>query len=626
MNYAHDFLKVTAVSPRVHVGNPPKNLKEILAVLESSKAAFTVFPELALTGYTANDLFFQGSLLKEVNEALETLLKTNPYSGIILLGAPFDYQGLMYNVVYVIQGSKVLGIVPKLYLPNTQEFYEKRWFTSGLHIIDTVSSVRIFNQTIPFGSLLFETDDQSLTFGIEICEDMWAPLSPGNLLSLQGAKIIFNLSASNETFGKRPIRLNAILEHSRRNMGAYVYVSAGASESTSETVFSGHQVFAQAGSLVLESENFSQETQTLTSDLDISSIRYQRQHFSSYRDLKVTSLYPMVKASFTLKKTEDISLERPFDQTPFVPKTEQLSAFNTISALQEAALLKRILHTKAKTLIIGVSGGLDSTLALCVAVKVAKKAQLPSTAVIGVTMPAKATSERTFSQAQALMESLNVTIKTISIEEAVNDHYTLIDHDGKTEDAAFENAQARTRTMILMNLANMHQGLVIGTGDMSELALGFATYNGDQMSMYGINQGIPKTLVRFMVEYYGRYGFENDLSSIMQSIIETPISPELTENQVTESLIGSYEINDFILVRYLRHGDPESRIAWLIEKTFHLSPDESMTYVKRFFKRFFSQQFKRQASPDAPKICDIALGPRSDLRLPSDISYGDQDV
>lgn len=626
MSYAHDFLKVTAVSPRVHVGNPPKNLKEILAVLESSKAAFTVFPELALTGYTANDLFFQGSLLKEVNEALETLLKTNPYSGIILLGAPFDYQGLMYNVVYVIQGSKVLGIVPKLYLPNTQEFYEKRWFTSGLHIIDSVSSVRIFNQSVPFGSLLFENDDQSLTFGVEVCEDMWAPLSPGNLLSLQGAKIVFNLSASNETFGKRPIRLNAILEHSRRNMGAYVYVSAGASESTSETVFSGHQVFAQAGSLLLESEDFSQETKSLTTDLDISSIRYQRQHFSSYRDLKVTSLYPVVKASFALKKTADLSLERPFDQTPFVPKTDEFNAFKTISALQEAALLKRVLHTQAKTLIIGVSGGLDSTLALCVAVKVAQQADLPSTAVMGVTMPAKATSKRTFNQAQALMESLNVTIKTISIEEAVKEHYTMIEHDGQTEDAAFENAQARTRTMILMNLANMHQGLVIGTGDMSELALGFATYNGDQMSMYGINQGIPKTLVRFMVEYYGRYGFEKDLSSIMQSIIETPISPELTENQVTESLIGSYEINDFILVRYLRHGDPERRIAWLIEKTYKLSPQEAMTYVKRFFKRFFTQQFKRQASPDAPKICDIALGPRSDLRLPSDISYGDQDV
>ena len=626
MSYAHDFLKVTAASPRVHVGNPKKNLQEITAVLKQSKAAFVVFPELSLTGYTANDLFFQGSLLSEVNQALATLLKNNPFEGIILLGGPFDYQGLMYNVVYVIQGATIIGIVPKLFLPNTQEFYEKRWFTSGLHILDTVTTVTLFDQTIPFGSVLFETKDQRLSFGVEVCEDMWAPLSPGNILSLQGAKVIFNLSASNETFGKRSLRRHAILEHSRRNMGAYVYVSAGASESTSETVFSGHLAFAQAGQMVKESENFSQETSVLTADLDISSIRYQRQHFSSYRDLKVTPQYHIIRQTIKLNDSATIVFETPFDQTPFVPKEDELNAFKTIAALQEAALLKRVLHTKAKTLIIGVSGGLDSTLALCVAVRVAQQAGLTSKAVIGVTMPAKATSSRTLTQAQTLMKHLNVTAKRIDIDEAVKDHYTLIDHDGKTEDAAFENTQARTRTMVLMNLANMHQGLVIGTGDMSELALGFATYNGDQMSMYGINQGIPKTLVRFMVEYYGRVGFDNDLSAVMNPILKTPISPELTENQVTEEIIGSYEINDFILVRYLRHGDPEDRISWLIETTFKLSSNEAKAYVKRFFKRFFSQQFKRQASPDAPKILDIALGPRSDLRLPSDISYGDEDV
>ena len=626
MSYAHDFLKVTAASPRVHVGNPKKNLQEITAVLKQSKAAFVVFPELSLTGYTANDLFFQGSLLSEVNQALATLLKNNPFEGIILLGGPFDYQGLMYNVVYVIQGATIIGIVPKLFLPNTQEFYEKRWFTSGLHILDTVTTVTLFDQTIPFGSVLFETKDQRLSFGVEVCEDMWAPLSPGNILSLQGAKVIFNLSASNETFGKRSLRRHAILEHSRRNMGAYVYVSAGASESTSETVFSGHLAFAQAGQMVKESENFSQETSALTADLDISSIRYQRQHFSSYRDLKVTPQYHIIRQTIKLNDSATIDFETPFDQTPFVPKEDELNAFKTIAALQEAALLKRVLHTKAKTLIIGVSGGLDSTLALCVAVRVAHQAGLTSKAVIGVTMPAKATSSRTLTQAQTLMKHLNVTAKRIDIDEAVKDHYTLIDHDGKTEDAAFENTQARTRTMVLMNLANMHQGLVIGTGDMSELALGFATYNGDQMSMYGINQGIPKTLVRFMVEYYGRVGFDNDLSAVMNPILKTPISPELTENQVTEEIIGSYEINDFILVRYLRHGDPEDRISWLIETTFKLSSNEAKAYVKRFFKRFFSQQFKRQASPDAPKILDIALGPRSDLRLPSDISYGDEDV
>lgn len=625
MSYAHDFLKVTAASPRVHVGNPQKNLQEILTVLETSKAAFVVFPELSLTGYTANDLFFQSSLLEDVNQALASLLKNNPYSGIILLGAPFDYQGLMYNVVYVIQGAKILGIVPKLFLPNTQEFYEKRWFTSGLHILDTVASVSLFDQTVPFGSIVFATPDQSLSFGIEVCEDMWAPLSPGNILSLKGAKIIFNLSASNETYGKRAIRRHAILEHSRRNMGAYVYVSAGASESTSETVFSGHLAFAQAGQMLEESEHFSQTTTTLTQDLDISSIRYQRQHFSSYRDLKVSPQYPINNAQIIFKQTQTFAFEKPLDSTPFVPKKHPEEAFKSIAALQEAALLKRVLHTQAQSLIIGVSGGLDSTLALLVAVRVAKQAGLSEKAVIGVTMPAKVTSSRTLSQAETLMEKLGITAKTIPIEDAVKNHYTMIEHDGKTEDAAYENAQARTRTMILMNLANMHQGLVIGTGDMSELALGFATYNGDQMSMYGINQGIPKTLVKFMVEAYGQYGYQEDLTAVLAAIIKTPISPELTENQDTEALIGSYQINDFILVRYLRHGDSETRISWLIETTFALSKAEAKTYVKRFFKRFFSQQFKRQASPDAPKILDIALGPRSDLRLPSDISYGDDD-
>lgn len=618
------FLKVMAASPEVFVGNPASNMRVMRDVLTRAQTDMVVFPELSVTGYTAGDLFFQGQLLSAAHDQIKALLKDNPYPGFIVLGAPFDYQGLMYNAAWVIQKDRVLGIVPKLYVPNTQEYYEKRWFTSGLKIINDVHEVTFDGQKVPFGSLLFATDDESVSFGVEVCEDMWAPFTPGNLLALKGAKMIVNISASNETFGKRDVRRRTIIEHSRKNMGAYIYASAGASESTSETVFSGHLVVASTGELLQETEDFNPKTVTITTDIDLESIRFKRQHYSSFRDLKVALTYPVQRVRIHVEPALSYTFEKPLDATPFVPKKDHEGAFKQLSSLLEAALYKRLSHIGAHTIICGVSGGLDSTLAVMIAARVADHLGLKRTAVWAVMMPATANSARTQNQADALTNALGVTPKVIPIDTAVQDHFSLIDHDGKTFDTTYENAHARMRTLILMNLANLHQGIVLGTGDMSELALGFATYNGDQMSMYGINQGIPKTLVRYLVGAYGQYGFSEDLRAITTPIIETPISPELIPGQESESMIGSYEINDFILARFLRHGDTEVRIAFLLETVFALPAKEATHYVSRFFRRFFQQQFKRQASPDAPKVIDIALSPRTDFRLPSDISYGDQ--
>ena len=616
----NDFVKVASITPKLEVGNPTYNMNEMLRILKDLKASIAVFPELGVTSYTCNDLFFQNSLLKETEENIEKLLENNPFKGILAIGAPLEIDGILYNSAYIIQGSKLLGIVPKFYLPNTQEYYEKRWFTSGHDIVQKVKMIKYLGQLVPFGSIIFKTSDGKISFGVEICEDMWAPISPGNLLALNGAKIILNLSASNEYLHKRAIRRRTIIEHSRRNAGAYVYSSAGVNESTSETVFSGHNVIAQNGELLVETENFSQDSEVIYGDIDVSKINYARKLNSSFRD--TLNRYPLdcVTVEFDLEESDDYLFETPIDQTPFVPKKDELEAFEKIAALQENALIKRMKHIHAGTIIVGVSGGLDSTLALLIASRVADQMQFDRKKIIGVTMPAFGTSKKTLKQAKDLIDYLGVTLKEIDIRDHVNDHFDLIGHDRVTPDITYENTQARTRTNILMNLANMHNGIVLGTGDMSELALGWTTYNGDQMSMYGINAGIPKTLVRFMIEHYAEEKFGKNVESVIHSVLETPISPELIADQKTEDTIGKYEVNDFILHRYLRFGDTESRIAWLLEKTFSLSQQEAKSYVTNFFNRFYTQQFKRQATPDGPKILDVSLSPRSDHRIPSDVN------
>ena len=617
--YNREFIKVASVTPKLRVANPMYNVKEMLRLLKDVRSSITVFPELGVTAYTCNDLFFQNSLLNDTKKAIRHLLENNPYEGILVFGAPFQIDGILYNSAFVAKGKELLGIVPKFYLPNTQEFYEKRWFTSAFDIVKTTKMIRFLGQVVPFGSIVFKEEDSNLSFGIEICEDMWAPISPGNLLALQGAQLILNLSASNEYLDKREVRKRTIIEHSRRNAGGYVYCSAGVNESTSETVFSGHNVIAQNGDLLVETEHFSRESEIIYGDIDIAQIAYKRKSNSSFRDSLNRHPHPTVEVDFTLEESEDYTFEAPFDRTPFVPKENTDEAFEKIAALQENALIKRVNHIGSEKIIVGVSGGLDSTLALLIAVRVIDSLNRPRKDVMAITMPALATSDRTKRQAYALAENLGVTMREIDVTDHVNAHLDMIGHDGKTEDKAYENAQARARTMVLMNLANMHQGIVLGTGDMSEIALGWSTYNGDQMSMYNINAGIPKTLVRFMIENYAHRKFGDAIEEACEDVLDTPISPELLMGQATENEIGSYEINDFIMHRFLRYGDDEERIMWLLTKTYDLDKQEASDYVTKFFKRFYSQQFKRQASPDAPKILDVSLSPRADFRMPSDV-------
>jgi NAD+ synthase (glutamine-hydrolysing) len=619
--YNKGFIKVASITPKLKVGNPSYNVKEMIALLKDNPSSIAVFPELSVTAYTCNDLFFQESLLKHTKQEMDYLLDNNPYEGIVITGAPIEIDGVLYNAAFVIQGAKILGIVPKFYLPNTGEFYEKRWFQSGFNIVEQVRDITYLGQTVPFGYLVFQDHEDALSFGVEICEDMWAPISPGNILSLHGARMIFNLSASNDVLGKRDIRRRTILEHSRRNAGAYVYCSAGVNESSSETVFSGHNVIAQNSELLVETEHFNQESEIIYGDIDLEKIDYSRRTNSSYRDSLHQYMHDVQIVPITIPITKEYTFSKKFDRTPFVPKENVLEAFEKVAALQENALIKRIKHVRANHLIIGISGGLDSTLALLIACRAFDALKLDRTGIIAVTMPGLHTSNKTKANAIHMMTSLGVTMKEIDINAHVKEHFELIGHDGVTQDITYENTQARARTMILMNLANKYGGIVLGTGDLSEMALGWCTYNGDQMSMYGINVGIPKTLVQFMIINYAKHIFTGEVQTTLYDIVATPITPELTSNQKTEDTIGKYEVNDFIIHRVLRFGDEQDRISWLLPQVFDLKSEEVSHYVTQFFRRFYSQQFKRQATPDGPKILDISVSPRGDLRLPSDIDY-----
>lgn len=615
--YKDGFIKVCAISPRLEVGNTKFNVKEMLDVIKDCKASIAVFPELCITGYTVNDLFFQQSLLDDAKNAVDYFLHNNTFKGIVVLGCPIDVYGGIYNCAIVIKGSEILGIVPKTFLPNADEFYEKRWFKSAL---DNNLTEISFLGKVPFGNLIFNAGE--LRFGIELCEDMWAPISPGNILSICGANMIINLSASNEVLGKNEIRRNAVLDHSRRNSGAYLYVSAGVNESTSETVFSGHNIIASLGSLIKETENFNPNSEIIYGDVDLTKINYKRRKNSSLRAVLNKKGFEVRHIELVLEQTDDFVFEEKMDNTPFVPKKNVYESFMKIASLQEYGLYKRLKHINTQKLVIGVSGGLDSTLALIIAVEAFKKLGFDPKGIIAVTMPGLGTSERTKRNALALMNGLGVTILDININDAVYEHFRLIDHDPLVKDLTYENTQARMRTMILMDLATKHQGFVLGTGDLSELALGWCTYNGDQMSMYGINAGIPKTMVRFMIENFAKYKYP-ELSDCLMDIVNMPISPELTgSDQQTEASIGKYEINDFILYRFLSCGDDMDRICKLIESAFSLGNEEAKGYVNNFFRRFYSQQFKRQALPDGPKVLDISLAPRGDFRMPSDVRRG----
>ncbi len=614
--YHQGFLKIALVTPSLEVGNPEYNVSEILKTIQTLDVGVTLCPELSITGYACGDLFYQDALIMNAKRQLKRLLDTSTFKGVLVVGLPLDIEGVLYNTAVVIQGSKLLGIIPKKYLPNTYEYYEKRWFNSGLDI--QIKEVELLNQVVPFGDLIFEDNDKNIRFGVEICQDMWTNFSPGNALALNGANMILNLSASNEYLDKEASRRMVVVENSRRNAGAYVYVSSGMMESSSDTVFSGHNMVAVNGQLRDEKFFNTPKTQVLLTEVDFGEIHFTRRHDTNLKDALHRVKMDITRIPVHFEDNPNFIFSKPLNELPFVPKPKQAKkAFEDIKRIQVQALAKRLLHVNMPTLVIGVSGGLDSTLALLIAHETYQFLGWDPKGILGVTMPGLGTSDRTKNNAVQLMSLLGITHQEISIVEETHKHFEMIKQDKNQTDITYENTQARIRTMTLMNLANKHNGIVLGTGDLSEIALGFMTYNGDQMSMYGINAGLPKTLVRFMVEMYASVHL--NLSEILMDIVLTPVSPELIKNQKTEDILGKYKINDFLLHRLLRCGDEPEKMVFLLKSIFQVDDKEASTRVNYFLNRFYNQQFKRQVLPDGPKILDITLSPRGDFRMPSDI-------
>jgi NAD+ synthase (glutamine-hydrolysing) len=610
------FLKVSAATPKISVGDIQFNKSAILDLLEKTTSSMIVFPELTITGYTASDLFYQDAFIEDAKKALHEIIEETSYQGVYILGVPLDLNGILYNCAVVIQHKKILGIVPKHYLPNYHEFYEKRWFHTGYKT--TMKSIKLFGEQVPFGYLLFEDADHGIRFGVEICQDLWATYSPSDDMSLAGANLFFNLSASTERVGKPIIRKHLVLDHSRKQMAAYVYTSTGHFESSSEVVYSGHKLIATMGSLVAESAPFMNDSTVLTADVDIHAINYQKRQDSTYRDMhmQIQNQYQVV--NFRVEEDQDFIFEKPLCQKPFIPEPRLDENIELANQLQVLGLMKRIesLPEQSRKIIIGISGGLDSALALLVSHQAMLKLGYSAKDIIAVTMPSHATSKTTKNVAVKLMESLEVTSLEIPIGKSVDLHLKSISHTDK--DVTYENAQARIRTLILMDLANKYGGFVLGTGDLSEIALGWMTYNGDQMSMYAVNSGLPKTWVQLLIEYHAHHQYKA-LKETLIKILKAPITPELLENQDTEKSIGRYDVNDFILYHHLDQGADESKIEWLVEEAFDFEKAESKMYVNRFFKRFYSQQFKRQTLPEGPKILNVSLSPRGQYRMPSDV-------
>ena len=631
------FVRVAAAVPTMRVADSAFNVKQVKEqILEAVEEGVEVicFPELTVTGYTCADLFFTQQLQANALQALEQIcLFTREKPIIVLVGAPLKVDNNLYNCAFVMTDGDVVGVVPKINLPNTGEFYEKRWFTSGRATREhdgkpRIPTVELWGGDVPFGTdLLFITRDYS--FGIEICEDLWSPLPPSTQLAIQGAEIIFNLSSSNCLTGKHAYRRQMITQQSARVHCGYVYTSSGVGESTTDVVFSGSTYIAENGELLEQGERFQRENYMVISEIDVERLRTDRQRNTNftkdqhghYRKINVA---PMERENEFTESTH-----RRFSPMPFLPKQgDEDNYCGDVFSIQTSALARRWEHTHAETIVIGVSGGLDSTLALLVAVQTADKLGYDRERVIGVTMPGFGTSDRTYQNALAMMEQLGITIQEISIREMATQHLHDIDHDLETHDITYENAQARIRTLVLMDLANKYNGLVLGTGDLSELALGWCTYSGDQMSMYGINAGIPKTLVRFLVRYAAENLFDEQTRRVLLDVVDTPVSPELLPAdekgeiaQKTEDKIGPYELHDFFIYYYLRYGFTREKIAYMALQAFEdkYSEEEIIKWLNVFMRRFFMQQFKRSCMPDGPKVVSVSLSPRGDLRMPSDV-------
>ena len=651
MNYG--YVKVASAIPSVRVGDVAYNVEQIENLViqaEGKGVEVIVFPELSLTGYTCQDLFRQQLLLDRVEQGVMRLMDfTRKLDIIAIVGAPVPVGNLLLNCAVVIQKGHVLGMVPKFYLPNYSEFYEKRWFASAqdLRDMELRYAGNVVNMTADVQ--LFRTADGVL-FGIEICEDVWAPAPPSNKLALAGADIVFNLSASDELIGKHDYLKSLLSQQSARTMTGYVYSSCGFGESTQDVVYGGNAMIYENGKLLAEAARFSLEPQMMMTQIDVEKLRSERRGNSTYVNAQRNVKFSLLDKQFAIRIIDafpkemerEFNLERTISPHPFIPAMEDMEiSCEEIFNIQVMGLVKRLVHTHAETVVIGISGGLDSTLALLVCVKAFDRLKRSRKGIVGVTMPGFGTTGRTYNNAMELMRSLGITVKEVSIVDAVTQHFEDINHDISVHDVTYENSQARERTQVLMDMANKLNGMVVGTGDLSELALGWATYNGDHMSMYGVNASVPKTLIRYLVNYVAQREVDDRSAQTLQDIIDTPISPELIPademgniQQKTEDLVGPYELHDFFLYYFLRFGFSPKKIFMLAKNAFienkskrvRLGPNDPETYdeetikkwLRVFVRRFFSQQFKRSCLPDGPKVGSVSLSPRGDWRMPSD--------
>lgn len=625
----YGFLRVAAASPKLKVADCDYNIEQIKQTIKlgnEENVQIICFPELCITGYTCADLFLQKALQ---DKAYESLLDLNSFmidfpSMIAIVGLPLKINGYLYNVAAVLSSEGILGFVPKTYLPNHNEFYEKRWFTSGADLKD--SYIEIGDEIILLSAeykTIFRTPFGN--FGIELCEDLWHPIPPSSYLTQYEVDAIFNLSASNELIGKNKYRRQLILQQSARCNTAYVYANAGIGESSTDLVFSGACFIAENGTMLAESKRFSFENELIISDIDIAALRHDRLTNNNH---KAQDSIEVRKIETPLSPISTDTLMRSINPHPFIPSKENADEnFAEDFNIQTHGLAKRLLHTGIKKVTIGISGGLDSTLALLVTLNTFDILKIPRENIVAITMPGFGTTDRTYNNAIDLIKSTGATLKEISIVKSVTQHFEDIEHDINNHDVTYENAQARERTQILMDYANKIGGLVVGTGNLSELALGWATYNGDHMSMYAVNSNIPKTLVKSLTRWIANTQTEGETQRILNDILDTPFSPELLPAnkegkiaQITEDKIGPYELHDFFLHRMLRHGDEPKRILFLAEQAFaeQYSHEEILKWLKTFYRRFFSQQFKRSCMPDGPKIGSVSLSPRGDWRMPSD--------
>jgi NAD+ synthase (glutamine-hydrolysing) len=643
------YLRTAAASPKLLVANTKANTDRIIACIKEAaenKAAVVLFPELAITSYTCADLFYQEQLYRKNLEGLKLIIDASGSTdSVVIVGFYLRLNTSLYNCAAVIQHGKLLGVVPKMFLPNSREFYEGRWFASGIRTARKIRSIRLFGKDVPFGHILFDDHESGVTFGVEICQDLWMPVTPSSLLCLNGADIIFNPSASDETVGKADYRRQLVHQQSAQNICGYVYCSAGVHESTTDLVYSGHQIISEYGTKIAENERFERNSTITYGDIDFERIKFEKsldhdleECADAYSD---SSDYIHVKTDPLVLLDNSDKLIRHFEQNPFVPSDAVTvdERCEEVFKIQTAGLAKRIEHVHAKTVVVGISGGLDSTLALLVCVEAFKLLGRDMSGIIAVTMPGFGTTGKTYTNALTIMKLLGTTVREVPIGDAVMQHFAAIGHNPEVHDVTYENCQARERTQILMDIANETGGLVIGTGDLSESALGWSTYNGDHMSMYAVNVSVPKTLVKFVVGWVADHKISEaskddpysaddiTLAATLHDIMDTPISPELLPPdssgnivQKTEERVGPYILHDFFLFYTMRYGMRPEKLFYIACQTFEGMFDRSFVkkWLREFYRRFFMQQYKRSCIPDGPKVGTVTLSPRGDWRMPSD--------